>query len=316
MSEQDLNSMPVEVVWGHPILDEGFTNIPNLILRNYTRVGLSHAEWGLMCIMFSFKHDANDIFPSQETLAKLFYADKYKSGASERAVRKLIKGMEDKNLIEVGFRYINGKRSSNYYSFEPLINTCLAFVEEKEVDPNKGVVLKRKKKKSLPEQKVPVLPEPEVPELPEQKVPLSPEPQVPTNKTREKDKNNKTREKDQNQNLSEDIYSMKIPMPLKKFFSKQVSVLVNDSFDIDIVEEFYNTNSLVKPNCSPEDINWINDFEFTKIIKKMFTDVERPVRNTHGLIKNWVLRYLSYKLEGNADNYFDEDQDDFWTREA
>lgn len=119
-----------------------------------------------------------------------------------------------------------------------------------------------------------------------------------------------------NQNLSEQIFSMKLPMPLKKFFSKQVSVLVNDSFDIDILEEFYNTSPLVKSDCSIQDISWVNDFEFTKIIKKMFVEVERPIKNTHGLIKNWVLRYLSYKLEGNSDNYFDSNGDDnFWDAE-
>lgn len=123
------------------------------------------------------------------------------------------------------------------------------------------------------------------------------------------EKNDTDNKRNQNQNLSNQLFTMDLPMPLKKYFSKKVSVLVNDSFDIDIVEEFYNTSEHIKPDCSKEDPHGVNKHEYTKIVKWIFENVKRPIGNTHGLIKDYVLRYLSFKMDaipndGEADENF------------
>ncbi|MGG1571643.1 hypothetical protein [Fictibacillus sp. NRS-1165] len=231
MEKKDRDLMPVEIVWGNPILDEGFTNIPNLILLNYTRVGLSHAEWGLLTIMMSFKHGSDDIFPSQETLARIFYADKYHPDKSERALRKLISSIEDKGLIEAGYRYKNGKRTSNYYSFAPLIEACLKFTEKKD-KPENGVVIKKKKKKKLQEPKVPVVQEPEVPVVQEPEVPVVQEPEVPTNKKKEKANKNKQIEKESI--YQEQIKHIDLPIDVKRVLEKKIDRLI--LFDVDLLD--------------------------------------------------------------------------------
>ncbi|MCR1833168.1 replication initiator protein A [Oceanobacillus caeni] len=99
--------------------------------------------------------------------------------------------------------------------------------------------------------------------------------------------------------LNEYIWKMKIPMPLKKFFSEKVKVLVTDTtFDISEIEYFYNTyTDYIQPDCAREDQLYLNDIEFTKTMKKMYSEVDRPIRNLEGLIKTWVQAAIHYKIE-------------------
>lgn len=104
---------------------------------------------------------------------------------------------------------------------------------------------------------------------------------------------------------NEYIWNMKLPMPLKKFFSTQVQVLVQDStFDISEIEYFYNTHTnYIQPDCGPEDLWFLNDYEFTKLMKNMFTaDIQRPIRNMEPLIKSYVQTGIFKKKERFQDN--------------
>lgn len=110
-------------------------------------------------------------------------------------------------------------------------------------------------------------------------------------------------ETDNNLNLNhmdEYIWTMKLPMPLKKYFSEKVKVLVahDTTFDISEVEYFYNTyTNYIDPHCTRDDTGYLNDIEFTKIIKKMYETVDRPITNMEGLIKTWVQNGIYYKAE-------------------
>ncbi|MDN3365406.1 helix-turn-helix domain-containing protein [Priestia megaterium] len=146
---QDLTR--VESMWGIPILDAGFTNLPNLIIRHATRVGLTKAEFHLISIILTFKHDTNDPFPSQETIAKYYFGDDYKPETSERSIRRLLKSLEDKGLVDIYFDYDNrGKRSSSVYNFEPLIDAVLALdLEENKDKPKRNLHAKKKSGQKL-----------------------------------------------------------------------------------------------------------------------------------------------------------------------
>lgn len=104
--------------------------------------------------------------------------------------------------------------------------------------------------------------------------------------------------------LNDYIWSMRLPMPLKKYFSEQVKVLVNDStFDISLIEYFYNTQpTYIDPHCTREDVWKLNDIEFTYVMKKMHKDVTRPINNMEGLIKSWVQWGVHYKIENHNDH--------------
>lgn len=115
----------IEIIWGARILDEGFTSIPNLLIRNLRKIGMTDAEWVLVCTLLTYKYDARDPYPSEERIAEHM-------GISERAVRKLIKSLKEKGLILVGHRRdkASKKRITNVYNFKPMIDACLRVVDD------------------------------------------------------------------------------------------------------------------------------------------------------------------------------------------
>lgn len=113
----------IETFWGARILDEGFTSIPNILVRNYRALGIEHGEWGLICTLLSYKHDNRDPFPEQETLSRHL-------GVSVRQIRKWTDSLVAKGLLRVGRRRHN--RTKQYgalvYNLLPLINHALELV--------------------------------------------------------------------------------------------------------------------------------------------------------------------------------------------
>ncbi|GAE93036.1 hypothetical protein JCM21714_2067 [Gracilibacillus boraciitolerans JCM 21714] len=122
-----------------------------------------------------------------------------------------------------------------------------------------------------------------------------------------KDNIHKNNTQDQNHNqedqLKDYIESTNLPMGLKKYFFDQVKVLVNDpTFDIQSIEYFYNTYvQLIDSKCTRDDIDTLNDTEFTHTVRKMFKKVDRPIYKMESLLKEWVLSAIHYKKE----NFFD-----------
>jgi len=237
-NNQDLTR--VQSMWGVPILDAGFTNLPNLLIRNYTRVGLTHAEFCLVNIILTFKHDTKDPHPSQETIARIFFGDKYEKGKSERAVRKHLKNIEDKELMLVGFKNNEKGRSSCVYNFKPLIDAVLKLAEgsQKEQKEENVTWKKKKEKKEVPEQKVPELPEQKVPQLPEQKVPQPPEQKVPTKKKIEKALFKKKNEKE-NLSIEKEIMATKLPVTTKRILVNNIDrLIVNNISVLEVLENY------------------------------------------------------------------------------
>ncbi|MCF8568327.1 helix-turn-helix domain-containing protein [Alicyclobacillus tolerans] len=116
----------IEVIWGSRLLDEGFTSIPNLILRNYRKLGIEHGEWGLICTLLSYKHDARDPFPAHETLATSLCV-------SERQIRKWIDSLVAKGLLRIGRRRHTATKQFGpmVYNFGPLIDRTLVLVGDR-----------------------------------------------------------------------------------------------------------------------------------------------------------------------------------------
>ncbi|MEB6550205.1 hypothetical protein MXL46_14005 [Heyndrickxia sporothermodurans] len=109
-----------------------------------------------------------------------------------------------------------------------------------------------------------------------------------------------------NLDLNQYINDIKLPFALKKYFSVKVKDLVNDSFNIFEVEEFYNTNPFIVPDCDKEDYEHLNDIEFTRVVKKAFENAIRPIGSTSGLIKSWSNKALSFKKENLFDTFIEE----------
>ncbi|WP_091161967.1 helix-turn-helix domain-containing protein [Paenibacillus sp. 453mf] len=86
----------LEIIWGNRLLDEGFTSLPNLLVRNYRRLGIQHGEFGFITVLLSYKHDARDPFPSRKTLADNL-------DCSEKQIDKWIKALKGVPPTKCGF---------------------------------------------------------------------------------------------------------------------------------------------------------------------------------------------------------------------
>ncbi|WP_134687559.1 helix-turn-helix domain-containing protein [Brevibacillus migulae] len=168
-----------QTFWGEAILDTGWTAIPNLLSRNLKKLGITHAEFVLICNILSHKHDVHDPFPSQETLAK--YQD-----VTTRQIRKLINSLRFKGFIRTGRR--RNKITGEYiagtaFSFKPLLDKLSAIAGQIIRERDFDVEIEWDDEVTPEEQEVPEAEEPEVP--------MAQEPEVPT-KRKEKIKSKRT----------------------------------------------------------------------------------------------------------------------------
>jgi hypothetical protein len=175
----------LEAIWGHRLLDEGFLGIPNIIVRNYRRLGIEHGEFGLICTILTYKHNTHDPYPSHEKLAEHLQC-------STRQVRKWIDSLEAKQLLLIGRRRNKDSKQLGpmVYNFKPLIDAALNLVgvtpfsnpeDDWDIEYQKPLEPEVPLGKDKPV-------EPEVPLEPQVRGPLEPEvrnlgPEVPLNRS-------------------------------------------------------------------------------------------------------------------------------------
>lgn len=254
----------LEVMWGKRILEHGFTSVPNTIVRNATRAGLTGREFQLVMIIMGYKHDETDPYPSQALLASHL-------GTSERNIRKVVASIEQKGLIYVSKRTDNkGKFRSNVYNFEPLIAKCLE-VEKGEIVGEERPHAQAKR------ENVPL--EQNVPEEGDQKVPVAPEQNVPTKTKKE---NNHKKSKQYQVLISEtDIDRLEIPTIIKKRLATHRKRLMKDSIRL--------SDILFVWNKYQHDIGIMS---FASVIESVLTKTPKRINNISLLLETSLNNYL------------------------
>jgi len=98
--------------WGAEIADRGFTAVPNALLKSYSILDITPAQFLVLVNLESFRWNAKEYpYPSIERLAR-------RMGVAERSVTRNISALENKHgLIE----RIPRSYKTNAYSFEPII---------------------------------------------------------------------------------------------------------------------------------------------------------------------------------------------------
>ena len=288
---------PMQLIWGIDYLDAGFTSKPTVISRYALKHKLvTNGEYNFIDILCSYKHTSDNPFPKQDTLAD-------DMGVSTRQIRKYISSLEEKGLLEVEYIYKNDKRVTAAYDFKGLLDACMHYYRQEHMakDIENGVKKVRKtskKKKSLVEPQVPVVQEPQVPVGAEPQVPLGQEPQVPViidNSNKQLNKQFKIDSKPLSHEI--DINQLSLPMPLKKFLYENREKGKELNFDLYELEEFYNTSDYIKPNEHSENLETLNRFEFTKLIKYLYTNEIKVEKSLQALLKTYVIIRLSFKKE-------------------
>ena len=138
--------MSMEMVtakWGVAILDHGFTNLPNMLIRCFRRLdpAIEHGEMSLLTTLFSYQHGPNAPHPSMKTLAENL-------GCSEKQIQKWVASLNKKGYLEIEqYAYEDGRWSTNHYNFKKLIDAVCAFYGEEELPAAKPLKARKNNRK-------------------------------------------------------------------------------------------------------------------------------------------------------------------------
>ncbi|MBA2873155.1 biotin operon repressor [Anoxybacillus calidus] len=275
----------VEVIWGTPILDEGFTPIPNLIIR-YASELMTPKEFQFICVLATFKHDSRDPYPSQETLGK------YLGGISERAVRKLVDGLEEKGLLAVGYRYVDGKRKNAVYSLKPLIDRVLELAGESrlpDTKPTEKIYWKTEAKKTTTGTK--------------SSATTGTKSSATTGTkssarfgTKSSGENNqsklKMKIKNENyQSIREEVEQCDLPLSIKKVLLHNMERLVGENISIFDISIVYHANK-----------DMFNEYEFAIILDHVLRETTGKIRSIKSRLKKGMETYRRPTSSPNAEN--------------
>ncbi len=119
MSGTKQDKTKIVQIWGE-ILDEGFTSVPNILLRYRSRIGLKPKHIMLIIDIMSYKWDAGYPFPSYSTLSQ-------RSGVEERSVKRITQDLEELGLLVKTPRFDNetGAQVTTVFDFRPLIKKLI-----------------------------------------------------------------------------------------------------------------------------------------------------------------------------------------------
>lgn len=113
-----LERTPKELLgkWGVAALINGWTNIPNTLLEQQSKLDLTNSEMMLLIHIISFSHKAESpAFPSVSTLAT-------RLNQHTRTVQRTIGRLVEKGIInkKVRSKHANDLGMTNIYTLEPL----------------------------------------------------------------------------------------------------------------------------------------------------------------------------------------------------
>ena len=102
-------------IWGD-VLDEGFTSVPNILLRYRSSLRIKSHHLALIIDIMSFKWDSENPFPSYSALAE-------RAGMTERRIMQTAQELERLNLLirTQRFNEDTGVQITTIFDFRPLI---------------------------------------------------------------------------------------------------------------------------------------------------------------------------------------------------
>ena len=142
MSGTKQDKTKIVQIWGE-ILDEGFTSVPNILLRYRSKIGLKPKHIMLIIDIMSYKWDAGYPFPSYATLSQ-------RSGVEERSVKRITQDLEELGLLVKTPRFDNetGAQVTTVFDFRPLVTKLIEELNRDETSPDRSIntVVTAKKK--------------------------------------------------------------------------------------------------------------------------------------------------------------------------
>ena len=114
-------------IWGE-ILDEGFTSVPNILLRYRSQIGLKPKHIMLIIDIMSFKWDKGSPFPSYSTLS-------HRAGVEERSIKRITQDLEELKLLVKTPRFDEetGAQVTTVFDFRPLVQKLIEEMNKDQV---------------------------------------------------------------------------------------------------------------------------------------------------------------------------------------
>ncbi len=115
MTVKQQDKSKIVQIWGD-ILDEGFTSVPNILLRYRSNLEIKPQHLVLVIDIMSFKWDSENPFPSYSTLAQ-------RAGIAERSIKRIVQDLEEMNLLIRTQRFDeeSGAQITTIFDFRPLV---------------------------------------------------------------------------------------------------------------------------------------------------------------------------------------------------
>lgn len=233
----------------------------------------ANERWVLVVLFTYTNAHSNTAFPSYSTLAK-------KTGFTRRGVMKIIERLTQKEYIVKEERYVK----KGEHILQTTNEFQLNYKEKEKANGPKGVV-NHVHRGSEPRSLGVV-----------NHVHWGSEPRSPELSIELSSKNYKE-DNDLDNDLDIDSYSF--PKRLKNWLKEQAKKNgLREDIRLDVIEEFYATSPFIKPNADKFDINFVNDIEFTQIVKRIYM-IDEEVDSLQPLLKTWVLNKMGFKQEEN-----------------
>lgn len=101
--------------------------------------------------------------------------------------------------------------------------------------------------------------------------------------------------------IYEILWDCNLPQELKNrikvmIVNKQIYLNASQILEIEDAYKYQISKGFIIPDCSMEDPEALNDYEFSNTVVKMLTRV-KDIKNMRGLIKEWVEQAFTYKKE-------------------
>ncbi|GAB4257578.1 primosome subunit DnaD [Thermincola ferriacetica] len=107
--------------FGNDLVSQGYTSIPNLVLKYYSKIGVTDSEMMLIIQLLRLKSFDNKPFPSLDQLAECMTGDSFK-------LKSDLAGLIEKEIISVCYYYDEETGDvMSTYSLEPLFEKISEF---------------------------------------------------------------------------------------------------------------------------------------------------------------------------------------------
>lgn len=104
--------------WSSRIESGGFTNIPNILIKNQSKLGITDPEMVVIMCLALYKWDRRLPYPSVSTLSE-------HTGKTPGAIRNNVRSLEKKGLIKRVYR----DNQSNQYDLRPLVKVLESYTQ-------------------------------------------------------------------------------------------------------------------------------------------------------------------------------------------